>query len=136
MTKYCECCGARLRHGSNVEVLTFTRHVLDKPAVLYPRGHAKYPEGRSMTSIEVIRESIAERGYWIGRRDIALVNITRKGNIDQQALEPHRDTMKLIMQPAWAFLSDQQRDWAHAEVRNLVQAEFDYDLPSGTLTFT
>jgi len=53
----------------------FDRSKLDEVSCVYPKGHPKFPEGRSVT----MREDLTENQYMFRRRDVILMNGTRSG---------------------------------------------------------
>lgn len=56
-----------------LNVVLIDRSDIFRTMVVYPAGHSKYPEGRSLTGLEVMREE----GSTFMRADIALVNLPK-----------------------------------------------------------
>lgn len=120
-----------------LDYMTFGRDDIDGVYSVYPRGHEKYPEGRSVTKRETINESIAERDSWFGRRDIAMLNISENYADDgfmQLVVEPTRSGIPDIPPLMQSLLTRDELAALTAMNKRLIEVEREAGWPIGTLS--
>lgn len=117
-----------------LQVGFFDRHELNEVYGIFPKGHKNFPEGKTETKIEAIREAIQKYGYWAGRKDICMVNIWIENKpVTQYVVEPTQSGDPSFGK-AGHWLTHAQMDKCR-EINALVcKAEKEFNLPAGTLT--
>src|SRR5215831_3567539 len=87
-----------------------------------------YSKAGDYTRLEAIQESVHKRGYWAGRTDIALVNVTEadycnhcgRGGHYQLAVEP---TLRGPEEgEAWQYLSEEQKQQVREINQRMIEA--------------
>jgi hypothetical protein len=125
-----------------IEFWQIERSDLSRTAYYKPAKDGEPAE--SPTMLEHINKSIADHGYWFGRKDIAVITVYLNGKMGDYGSEAKPNYKRIWLDPTstgepdWkgfdVYLTPAEKAWCRKENRKLIELERLHGWKEGTLT--